>query len=94
MQNGDCVVLRGNIVEVFWTAESKPCQKFAIFTMRVSRSTYYFSTQGWALGVSCPFFSCLLEPLATAAFLALMSKKLAIVAVTELLPEAKRQKRR
>lgn len=43
--------------------------------------THYFSTQGCARGVSDVFFSCLPAPLAAAAFLALMSKKLAIEAV-------------
>lgn len=44
--------------------------------------TYYFSTQGCARGVSDVFFSCLPAPLAAAAFLALRSKKLAILAVS------------
>ena len=48
---------------------------------RTLSRTYYFSTQGWARGVSGVFFSCLPAPLAAAAFLALMSKKLAILGV-------------
>lgn len=47
---------------------------------------HYFSTQGWARGFSLPFFSCLFDPFAAAAFLALMSKKLAIAAVADRWP--------
>ena len=43
--------------------------------------SYYFSTQGCALGVSWVFLSCLPAPAAAAAFRALMSKKLAITAL-------------
>lgn len=60
-------------------------------TIPISKSTYYFSTQGCALGVSWPFFSCLLEPLAAAAFLALMSKKLAMATIEEKAPVQKRR---
>jgi len=42
---------------------------------------YYFSTHGWALGVSSAGLS-LLEDAPLAAFLALRSKKLDIAAVT------------
>lgn len=40
---------------------------------------YYFSTHGCALGVSFVCFSVLAVPFAAAAFLALRSKKLAMV---------------
>lgn len=42
---------------------------------------YYFSTHGCALGVSFVCFSGFGVPLAAAAFLALMSKKLAMIEI-------------
>lgn len=84
LQDGDCVVLGGDIAEALWAtgigawSETRSRAGKQAGTLSL---TYYFSTQGCARGVSDAFFSCLPAPLAAAAFLALRSKKLAILAV-------------
>lgn len=78
------MILGGDIAEALRStrigAWSETCCRYSKQT-RTMPLTYYFSTQGCARGVSDVFFSCLPAPLAAAAFLALMSKKLAILAV-------------
>ena len=81
LQDGDCVVLGGDIAEALGTARIGAWLDRDSKQARTLSLTYYFSTQGCARGVSNVFFSCLPAPLAAAAFLALMSKKLAILAV-------------
>lgn len=84
LQDGDCVVLGGDIAEALWTTGIgawSETERTASKRARPLSLTYYFSTQGCARGVSDVFFSCLPAPLAAAAFLALISKKLAILAV-------------
>lgn len=78
------MILGGNVAEALRTTKigawSEICSRDSK-QARLLSLTYYFSTQGCARGVSDVFFSCLPAPLAAAAFLALMSKKLAILAV-------------
>lgn len=89
LQDGDRVVLGGDIAEALWTTGMGAWLEAGNRDSKQARTlslTYYFSTQGCARGVSDVFFSCLPAPLAAAAFLALMSKKLAILAVCLCVP--------
>lgn len=83
------MVLGGDIAEALWTTAMEAWSATSSRDSMRARTlslTYYFSTQGCARGVSDVFFSCLPAPLAAAAFLALMSKKLAILVVGLCVP--------
>lgn len=70
------MVLGCDIAKGLWAAVKS---SLAMRDMDLIALAYYFSTHGCALGVSFVCFSGLEVPFAAAAFLALRSKKLAMI---------------